>query len=126
VPNIATPWKMEELEACFVVIDSTGQKLACASISRMIPAGDRRPSCSRRTRRGGSRRISGLCETSIDDAAVFDNVGYREKKIGDLSQLVRAVSGSSLCFFLFRLFCDFCPGPSHLSQNFAMLFRPSD
>ena len=26
--NIAPPWTMEELEACFVVINSTGQKLA--------------------------------------------------------------------------------------------------
>jgi hypothetical protein len=31
----------------------------------------------------------GLCATAINDAVVFDNIGYREKKIGNLSQLVR-------------------------------------
>src|SRR5215472_5665442 len=41
------PWAVEELKACFIVKDSTGQKLA--------KAGNRRPSCSPRTRPGGSR-----------------------------------------------------------------------
>jgi hypothetical protein len=38
-----------------------GLYLIVGSITRMSPAGDRQPSCSRRTRRGGSRRISRSC-----------------------------------------------------------------
>jgi len=32
------PWNVEELEACFVVKDASGQKLAPMSISRRSPA----------------------------------------------------------------------------------------
>jgi len=40
-PRFPPPW---ELDACFVVTDNTGQKLA--SISRMSRGGDQRRSCS--------------------------------------------------------------------------------
>jgi hypothetical protein len=47
------PWSVEELDACFVVIDSTGQKLAYLYFEDE-PGRDRRPSCSRKIRRGES------------------------------------------------------------------------
>jgi hypothetical protein len=46
------PWSVDELEACFVVKDSAGQKLAYVYYED--EAGRRsRPSCSPKTRRGG-------------------------------------------------------------------------
>jgi hypothetical protein len=47
------PWSIEELEACFIVKDNAGQKLAFVYFEDE-PAGDRRPSCSRKMRRGES------------------------------------------------------------------------
>jgi len=49
------PWSVEELDACFVVIDSTGQN---TSISRMNRAGGRRRNCSPKTKRDGLRQPS--------------------------------------------------------------------
>jgi hypothetical protein len=48
-----SPWSVEQLDACFVVRDHTGQELAY--FLRTSRGGDQRPSCSARTRRGGSR-----------------------------------------------------------------------
>jgi hypothetical protein len=55
------PWTVEEQDACFVVRDHSGQQLAYIYISRMRRAGDRRPSCSPKTRRAGLRSISRSC-----------------------------------------------------------------
>ncbi len=46
------PWSIEETAACYIVRDSDGQALAYVYYEE-IPAGDRRPSCSARTKRGG-------------------------------------------------------------------------
>jgi hypothetical protein len=48
------PWTVEELDACFVVLDRNGQKLAYV-ITRMSLAGDQQPSCSPKMGRGGLR-----------------------------------------------------------------------
>jgi len=41
-----SPWSIDELEACFVVIDSAGQKLAYVYFEEEPGRRDRRPSCS--------------------------------------------------------------------------------
>ena len=48
------PWTVEELDACFVVRDRTGQQLAYVYFEDE-PADARQPSCSARMRREGSR-----------------------------------------------------------------------
>ena len=58
----AASWSVEEQPACFVVQDHNGQALPM-SISRMSRGDARRPNCSAKTRRGGSRRISRNCRT---------------------------------------------------------------
>ena len=47
------PWTVEELDACFVVIDSAEQKLAYVYFEEE-PGADQRPSCSAKTKREGS------------------------------------------------------------------------
>jgi hypothetical protein len=60
--RLPPPWTVEDIGAAFVVTDSTGQSSAM-SITRRSLAGDRRPSCSQKTRRGGVRRISPSCRS---------------------------------------------------------------
>jgi hypothetical protein len=48
------PWTVEDIDACFVVKDSGGQKLAYVYYEDE-PAEDQRPSCSPKTKRGASR-----------------------------------------------------------------------
>jgi two-component sensor histidine kinase len=58
------------------------------------------------------------------DPAASKRLGTRlvnalSKQLG--GELTRPRESLAPCFCLFRLFSDFCPGPSHCSQNFAML-----
>jgi hypothetical protein len=54
------PWSVDELEACFVVKDDAGQKLAYVYYEEE-PGRDRRPNCSPKMRREGLQRISPSC-----------------------------------------------------------------
>jgi hypothetical protein len=54
--RFAPPWSVEELEACFIVKDDAGQKLAFIYYEE-----EPQRSCSRKTRRGGFQQISLSC-----------------------------------------------------------------
>jgi hypothetical protein len=49
------PWSIDELEACFVVRDHSGQALAYVYFEDEPGRRSAAKRCSRRTRRGGSR-----------------------------------------------------------------------
>ncbi len=51
------PWTIDELDACFVVKDNAGQKLAYVYFEDEPGAGVRQPSCSAKMRRGGSSKF---------------------------------------------------------------------
>jgi hypothetical protein len=50
------PWSVEESDACFIVKDGAGQKLAYVCVSRRSRDGARRPSCSPATRQADRRQ----------------------------------------------------------------------
>jgi hypothetical protein len=54
---------LEDISAAFVVKDSTGQKLAYVYYEDEPGQAIRRPSCSPKTKRGGSRRILQSCRS---------------------------------------------------------------
>jgi hypothetical protein len=75
------PWSVEELGACFVVKDGAGQKLAYV-YSRTSPAGDRRPSFSRRKRRQGLRPITYKRASNASDCNAANTVSTGPLQLG--------------------------------------------
>jgi hypothetical protein len=91
VRRFPPPWSVDQPEACFVVKDDAGQKPAHVYFEEE-PGRRSSPSCSRRTRREGSRstwRSCRSCCSAFKALAVHDEAQRIAANIANLPELLR-------------------------------------